>query len=52
MTPDYRKLYFNLMGKVADTIDQLIQAMCEAEDQYCREEALLTEPCPTGDEAR
>lgn len=32
--PNYKEMYFNLAGKVADAIDLLVQAQQEGEDQY------------------
>lgn len=32
--PDYKKMYFDLSAKVADAIEILIQAQCQAEKEY------------------
>ncbi|MDL2254204.1 hypothetical protein LJC49_09115 [Ruminococcaceae bacterium OttesenSCG-928-I18] len=37
--PNYKQMYFDLAGKVADVIDILVEAQREGEESYSSEEA-------------
>lgn len=36
--PDYKRMYFQLAAKVADTIDILVEAQRQGENDYTEEE--------------
>lgn len=42
--PNYKKLYFALLGSVSDAIDQLTKSIHEAEEAYAQDDAPESEP--------
>ena len=48
--PNYKKLYFNLLGEVSDTIEALIATIRKAEEAYCEDDVPDIEPHPVDED--
>ena len=50
--PDYRKMYFQLVAKVANAVDMLVEAQQQGEDDYVESENPNAAPTDIGPEAK